>query len=108
MFSPTGDVALRAGNTFPTSFATLAAAVQHARTASAGDAGAIAVFGPRDANAHQGVYWLARSYNVERSGGVLELQQTHLTGREHISTWHPEARLLIDGPIAIGPVPGSW
>lgn len=108
VFSATGDVSLRAGNTFPTTFATLAAAVQHARAASAGDAGAVAVFGPRDRDAHRGVYWLARSYNVERTGGALELRQTHLTGREHVAQWHPEARLLIDGAVALGPVPGSW
>lgn len=105
IFSDTGDVFLRAGNTFPTTFATLAAAVKHARSASAGMAGAVAVFGPRDSSTHRGAYWLARAYNVERVDGRLMLGQTHLDGTEHVVQWHPEARLVIDGAVALGPVP---
>ena len=107
IFSDTGDVLWRAGNTFPTSFPTLVAAVQHARAARSGGAGAIAVFGPRDTGTHRGVYWLARAYNVERVDGRLVLGQTHLDGTEHLRRWHPEARLVVDGSIALGPVPGQ-
>ncbi len=101
----TRDIELRAGNTFPTSFPSLVAAVAHARAASAGDAGAIAVFGPRDGDQHRGRYWLARSYDYLPAPGQTGRRQTQLTGTEHILRWHPEARLLIDGPVAIGPAP---
>lgn len=95
--SYTGDVNWVAGRTFQTRFDQLPAAVEHARSASDGAAGAVAVM------EHSDHFYLARSYNAEKSGFGLEMRQTQLDGPERLSQLHPDLRVVVDGLRQVAP-----
>ena len=89
--SYTGDVNWVAGRTFQTKFDRLPDAIEHARAASDGPAGAVAVM------EHADRFYLARSYNAEKSGFGLEMGQTTFDGGERLSQLHPDMRVVVDG-----------
>lgn len=92
--TPTGDVEMFAGATFPTSFATAKDAFARARAVSQASEGAGAIAVMEKDNR----FWLSRSYNAEFVDGSLKMVRTVWNGSGfHIANPLPELRGLIDG-----------
>jgi hypothetical protein len=103
-FSATGDRDVLAGKTFPTTYATYMDAAHAAQRASEGPRGAVMVMRPESA----GRYYLVRAYEPVWNGRAgYHIAQAAIDGHERLGSWHPAAKLIVDGDVSLRPGAGQ-